>query len=362
MAIHFTNEQWARVRKNSRAWWEQRLERPLVSVKLKGLDPGRPEPKAPLLTQATALDLSWSPEELIDRIDYELSQYEFLGDAFPCYNFDCFGPGVAAAFMGATPDNTTGSIWFMVPEYKELKDLHFEYDPDNIWLNRVKDIYRAGNKKWKGQVIMGMVDLGGNLDILATFRGTENLLMDLYDEPEEVQRCIWEIEALWMRYYDELNSILEECNPGYTDWARIYSDKRSYVLQSDFCYMISNPMFREFVLPQLELATKRIPNTLYHLDGPGEIKHLEDLCELSTLNAIQWVPGAGNKPQSQWPEIYRRIADSGKGIQIWEGFDCLEAISKQIGTTKGIMQNCIYDDLSRLEDYKALLTKFGVEP
>ena len=123
MAIHFSEAQWERLRKNTRAWWEQRLERPLISVKLKGLDPGRPQPEAPLLTQQTALDLSWSPEELIDRIDYELSQYEFLGDAFPCYNFDCFGPGVAAAFMGATPDNRTGSIWFEVPEYKELKDL-----------------------------------------------------------------------------------------------------------------------------------------------------------------------------------------------------------------------------------------------
>ena len=357
--IHFTEEQWENVRKDARAWWEQRLERPLISVKLKGLDPGRPQPEAPLLTQQTALDLSWTPEQLIDRIDYELSQYEFLGDAFPCYNFDCFGPGVAAAFMGAVPDNRTGSIWFHVPEYKELSELHFQYDPDNIWFKRVKDIYRAGNRKWKGQVIMGMVDLGGNLDILATFRGTENLLMDLYDEPEEVLRCVWEIEAAWMRYFDELNNVLEECNKGYTDWARIYSDKRSYVLQSDFCYMISNDMFREFVLPQLDLATRRIPNTLYHLDGPGEIKHLDDLCKLSTLNAIQWVPGSGNKPQTQWPEIYRKISRAGKGIQIWEGLECVRTVASQIGTTKGIMQNCIIDDISKKEEYLAALKEFG---
>lgn len=362
MAIHFSEAQWEKVRESHEAWWEHRLERPLISVKLKGLDPGRPEPKAPLLSQANALDLSWSAEELIDRLDYELSQYEFLGDAFPSINFDVFGPGCAAAFMGATPDNTTGSIWFHVPEFKEISDLHFEYDPNNVWLNRVKELYRAGNAKWHGQVVMGMVDLGGNLDILATFRGTENLLMDLYDEPEEVKRCIWEIEALWMRYYDELNTILEECNKGYSDWSRIYSGARSYVLQSDFCYMISNDMFREFVLPQLDVATRRIPNTIYHLDGPGEIKHLDDLCRLRTLNAIQWVPGAGNKPQTQWPEIYQKIAAAGKGIQVWEGFNCVEAVSQQIGTLKGIEQNDIVDDISKIEEYKALLKKYGVEP
>lgn len=362
MAIHFSEEQWKRVRESYDLWWEHRLERPLISVKLKGLDPGRPEPKAPLLSQQSALDLSWSAEEIIDRLDYELSQYEFLGDAYPHVNFDAFGPGVAAAFMGATPDNSTGSIWFHVPEYKEISDLHFEYDPDNVWLNRIKDLYRAGNAKWHGKVLMGMADLGGNLDILATFRGTENLLMDLYDEPEEVQRCIWEIEALWMRYYDELNSILEECNQGYSDWSRIFSSKRSYVLQSDFCYMIGNPMFKEFVLPQLTLATRRIPNTIYHLDGPGELNHLDDLCRVNTLNAIQWVPGSGNKPQTQWPEVYQKIAAAGKGIQVWEGFKCVEAVSQQIGTFKGIEQNDIVGDLSKKDEYIAMLKKFGVEP
>jgi 5-methyltetrahydrofolate--homocysteine methyltransferase len=213
---------------------------------------------------------------------------------------------------------------------------------------------------------MGMVDLGGNLDILASFRGTENLLMDLYDEPEEVQRCIWEIEALWLRYYDELNAILEECNQGYADWSMIYSSKRVYVPQSDFCFMIGNSLFKEFVAPQLSLFAKRIPNTMYHLDGPGELTHLEDIVNMD-FNAIQWVKHPETKI-TDWPDVYKRIGESGKGIQIWNEpggassmEERLETLARQSGNRNALLHNPVVDDLSKRDEYIALLKKYGIE-
>ncbi|MEI6393547.1 MAG: hypothetical protein WCT12_20890, partial [Verrucomicrobiota bacterium] len=196
---------------------------------LKGNDPGRPEPATPLLSQKTSLDLSIPAEDIIDRIDYELSKNIYIGDSFPYFNMDCFGPGVMAAFLGARPGNETGSIWFHSDEKKELKDMHFEYDPENIWFKRVKEIYAAACKRWNGKVLMGMADLGGALDVLAVFRTTENLLMDLYDEPEEVKRLVKELRELWMRYYLESNEVISIATPGYSDWSRLYSAKPSYV-------------------------------------------------------------------------------------------------------------------------------------
>ena len=52
----------------------------------------------------------------------------------------------------------------------------------------MKAIYRAAVERWQGSVIIGMTDLGGNLDILSTFRPSEKLLLDLYDAPGEVLR------------------------------------------------------------------------------------------------------------------------------------------------------------------------------
>lgn len=55
---------------------------------------------------------------------------------------------------------------------------------------------------------MGMTDLGGVLDILASFLTTDQLLYDLYDEPEEVQRLVWEISDLWSQFYSEILEII----------------------------------------------------------------------------------------------------------------------------------------------------------
>ena len=38
------------------------------------------------------------------------------------------------------------------------------------------------------------------------------------------------------------------------------------------------------------------------------------MIELKELNAVQWVPGAGNRPQIEWPEILHKIQQAGKII------------------------------------------------
>ena len=111
---------------------------------------------------------------------------------------------------------------------------------------------------------MGMPDLGGIMDIVATLRGSENLLYDLYDEPEEVKRVSREIQELWLRYYKELNENLQPVNPGYSDWSGPYCREPSYVVQCDFSYMISPDMFREFVADDLTQLCTLLPHCLLY--------------------------------------------------------------------------------------------------
>lgn len=336
MRIDFDQNRWEQVRKAYRAWWAGQLERPLIPVVLQGRDPGRPEPEVPWLTQATCADMTVSADRLIDRIDYELSKNIYFGDAYPSFSLDCFGPGIAGAFMGATLDNSTGSVWFFPSADTEIEDLHFHFDPDNVWFRRICDIYAAGMKRWQGQVLMGMTDLGGSLDILSTFRPGEKLLLDLYDHPEEVKRALWEAHEAWFRYYDALNDVLQPLNPGYSNWSGIYSEQPGYMLQCDFCYMIGPGMFDEFVKPELAATCGRLPHAFYHLDGPGQIPHLDSLLTIPELDGVQWVPGAGQPGCGHWPEVYEKIGGAGKLIQLIGGFDALDTISARLGSARGI--------------------------
>ena len=234
-----------------------------------------------------------------------------------------------------------------------------EYLTNVFTLKIGTDIYSAGMKRWQGRVLMGMTDLGGNLDVLSTFRPSEKLLLDLYDEPEEVKRLTWEAHEAWHQYYGALNEVLQPMNPGYSDWTRIYSDRPSYVLQCDFCYMISPDMFDAFVKPELTATCNRLSNAIYHLDGPGQLRHLDSLLTIDSLRAVQWVPGDGHPSCAKWPEVYRKIRDAGKLIQLAGGFRDLDVISAELGSAIGIhLQEASGKDPSRV---RSELEKWGLE-
>ena len=332
MPIHFSPERLDRVIDAHRRWWNGTLDRPLVSVTIPdAYDVPRCAP-APLLSQKTCTDFSWTPEQVIDAIDEQLSRCEFAGDAFPFINFDAFGPGVLAAFCGAKLDNSSGSVWFWPDEERELADIHVAYDPQNKWAMRIKDIYRAGLKKWNGLVVMGMPDLGGVMDVAATFRGSENLLMDLYDDPDEVKRLCREIQDAWYAAYEDLAQVLAP-QRAFSHWSGLVSREPSYITQCDFSYMIGNPMFKEFVLDTLAEDTQRLPYTIYHLDGIGQLNHLDDILALEKLSAVQWVYGDGQPSAVHWLDVYRKIQAAGKGMMICgSAKDYLEVLEKLHGT------------------------------
>lgn len=314
MAIHFSAERMAEVQRSHMLWWQGKLERPLVKVTIQDMYPNK-SLDIPVLAQANCMDLRWTPEQVIEVLDNSLSSQEYLGDAFPMVNFDAFGPGVLAAFCGARMDNSTGSVWFFSEEEKEIEDIHACYDPDHPIARRIKAIYRAGLEKWQGNVIMGLPDLGGVMDVAAVLRGSENLLMDLYDAPEEVIRLNGEIQTAWYEAYEDLSRVLAPQGV-FTNWSGLLSTTPSYIVQSDFSYMISNSMFRQFVLDTLKNDVQKLDNVIYHLDGVGELRHLDDILAIEKLKAVQWVFGDGQPPAEHWLDVYRRIADSGKGMWI----------------------------------------------
>jgi hypothetical protein len=358
MSIAFDKHRWERTRENYGLWWEGQLKRPLIHVTLYGRDPGRPEPSLPYYGFTSFYDFAVTPEAIVDRWDHNLGTLEFLGDGFPGI-WPNFGPGVMAAFLGANVTNGIDTTWFHPRELRDIQDLRFEYTPDNPWLERIKAICRAALERWEGQVQIGMTDLGGNLDILSTFRPNERLLLDLFDHPQEVKRLTWEAHYLWWRYFNEINAVLRPVNPGYMGWLAVFSDKPTYPLQCDFAYMLGPDMFNEFVKPELAESCRKLSHALYHLDGVGQLPHLDSLLGIKELKAIQWVPGEGKPGHKEWPEVYRKIRDAGKLIQVWGSLDVLDTLAAQLGSAEGIIMH-VWLDIARKREAEEFLEKYGV--
>ncbi len=364
MNIDFDPARWERVIARHAAWWAGSTTQPLVHLTLAGRDPGRPEPALPYQSFTSAYADSVSVEAIADRMVYDLECRHYIGDSFPVF-MPNFGPGSIAAFLGLELQNGNETVWFHQPHVAEkLSDIRFDFDPKNRWFRRVRDLYVALAQRAGGLIHLGLTDIGGNLDIIASFRQSQDLVMDLYDDPEEVERKAWEAHRMWWRYFDEFNTIIQPTHPGYSAWTPLYSETPYYMLQCDFAFMIGPEMFERFCLPELRATCQKLSNPFFHLDGPGMLTHLDALLSIPELKGIQWVPGAGQPEITEWPEVYRKIRSAGKRVQFFAsqsslGWRALEILAEKVGGTQGMM---MYGE-APVEDgpeIRKMLTRLGI--
>ncbi len=309
--LGFDELDWERTERNWVAWWEGEIDRPMVWIE----GPARPGFQIWQEYVPSAFELGTHLDNVLDYYQARLEARRYYGDAFPKWWLN-FGPGIMAGFQGCRVHPVWDTVWFEPVEQKQISELHFSYKAENPWWHWVMSLTRGAVERWGSQVAIGHTDFGGNLDILASFRTTQQLLADLLDAPEEVDRLAGEITRLWLRYYDEQYEAICKAGRGTTPWAAIWSPQRCYMFQSDFSYMISPRMFERFVMPDLAACCAAMEHGFYHLDGKGEIPHLDMLLSLERLRGIQWIPGDGAPPPEEWLPLLKRIRDGGKLCQL----------------------------------------------
>ena len=267
-----------------------------------------------------------TPEQMYTDIELRYRQMEHklvntlcFGEAFPRDHIN-FGPGALAAMIGGSHTWSWYTVWFG-EEYTPLQ----EWDNlDSVRLDESSEVYRLTMdmtrifaERSKGRYVTGISDIGGTLDVVASLRSTWNLLTDLYDYPQEILKAVALVDDLFETVFTRLYAILRQSGQdGMTTWMGLWNDRRYYPLQCDFSAMISPDAFAEFVMPSLRRGVDFLDNSVYHLDGAGELPHLDQLLSLERLDAIQWVPGDGAAPvwEDCWFPYYEKIQASGKGL------------------------------------------------
>jgi len=326
--LRFSESDWERIERDWSAWWAGELERPLVVLEcVEVLDRYDPHCASVFLGN---YPLDMPAEDILDEFVPRLENTHYLGDSFPRF-WPNFGPGVVSAFAGAQVHPSWDTTWFSPGKTGSVTDLSVTCDWQNPWWRRVYEITQAAVARWGSQLAVGFTDLGGNLDILAHLRGAQQLLLDLYDAPEEIDRLVRETTQVWLACYDRLYDLIAPAGRGITCWGPCWSPGSGYMLQSDVSYMISPHMFERFVLPDLMTCCEKLDYAFYHLDGKGQIRHLDMLLSLSRLRGIQWVPGDGNPPPQHWLPLLKRIREGGRLCQVTVSPEGARTILRELG-------------------------------
>jgi hypothetical protein len=258
-------------------------------------------------------------ERMVARYRHFCETHEFLAESFPNINVD-FGPGSVAGYIGSEITFNEDTVWFehCVDDWADFPKITF--DPENKWWEKhyqlVKDIRKLAGEDF----YIGMPDLMENIDVLASLRGTQDMIFDMIDEPEEVTKRIKQISDIYFEYYDrfyDLTKIDADGGSAYTVF-QIWGPGRTAKLQCDFSTMMSPANYREFILEPLREQAKKLDNVLYHLDGPDAIKHMNAIMEIEEIDALQWTSGdyGPDGTLEDWYEIYDKARASGKSLWV----------------------------------------------
>jgi hypothetical protein len=302
-----------------RAFWEREvLDRPLVNVKA----PTGPHLPAAYLEGAETG--AYLP--VLEKAAANFRNTWFGGEALP--SFQCsLGPDQFAAFLGGKIEFSSGvgTSWvkpFWDDDYSEA-DVQIDtsqgsyFDRLMTFIKTAADIAEQEDSRGNG-FLVEMLDLHTNLDALMAARGSENLCMDLADDPDRVERVLQKIVPLFPFVVDSAAKAGNMEKNGYTGWIPTYSEKKFAVIQCDFSIMISPEMCRRFLVPALEYEASCLEHCIYHYDGPGALTHLDEILGIQKINAIQWVPGAGQPRTIEWMDLLKKIQKAGKRLWLYD--------------------------------------------
>jgi hypothetical protein len=180
-----------------------------------------------------------------------------------------------------------------------------------------------------GKSLASVGAFGGCGDTLASLRGTEQLLLDCIERPDDVREADLYLMDIWCEFFDTCYEIVREASEGSTCWFPLWSPGKFYPAHNDFAYNIGPDMFREIFLPSIVKQTEFLDHCIYHVDGVGNFRHVEALCEVPGIQAYQIAPGAGKPNPLHYLDTCKAVQAAGKNLQIsLAPGDVEEALSK----------------------------------
>jgi hypothetical protein len=342
--------------------WENRLERqdaffecaiidrPVVAITLWRPNPEYPRPEK---THSTLRDRWMDTEYVVEMALHTAMNTEYLGDALPhCY--PNLGPEVFSAFFGCELEFGEETSW-SIPILEDWADADkIRFSEDNVYWKKTIEITDALLEAGKGKFYVGMTDFHPGGDAIAAFRDPVQLNYDMIEALDQVKALLPYVTEVYFKVFDHFYQMLRGANQAISTWASLVSSKKWLVPSNDFSCMVSPQMFDEVFLPSIVQECQHYDASLYHLDGPNALKHLDSLLAIEELSAIQWVYGAGRGRASDWIWVYRKCQAAGKGVEIHITPDELDTIMDNLrpeGVWLGI------DGVKDREEAHALIKK-----
>jgi hypothetical protein len=294
-------------------WHREIIDRPPVDIQY-----NKPDAKpVPVKTYKTWdekwLDVDFRSEQQAAWLENTVYAADSMPIAWPN-----LGPEIYSAWCGCEYHFTEFSGWSqpMVHDWdRDISNARLDMNHPLFKLceRYTKNLLELG----KGKFMTGLTDFHSGGDHVAALRDPQQLAIDMVESVEHVQAELVLSQTEYFMAYDYFYNMIKSAGSFACSWMySLFGEGKFYIPSNDFSCMISKRMFDEVFLEGIIAECRFFDQSIYHLDGPGALRHLDSLLDIKELDAVQWVCGAGNEGYARWVDVYQRIQRAGKGLTL----------------------------------------------
>jgi hypothetical protein len=307
----------AKIKRYLSFWNNSRVERPMVGFSLGGWFFFQSYSAIQKYRgQANLSPDLLSPEKYFDDYDRIVAPFQEIEDdvihsvapipAFPWLE----------AMLGIQVQVGNESIWAKEGgfDYRNIDKL--DLSKDNPWRRKYLGFVAALQDRYGDRYPVGQPILRGTSDMVAALRGSQQMIFDLYDRPEEYQRLAGICTDLFIELVRDQLALTRPFHGGYeVEQFTLWAPDGIVRMQEDASALFSPDLYVKYLREEDRRVASSFPYNMIHLHS-SSLLLLDRIVEVEALKCIQI-----NKDQGGWgvPKmlpLFKMVQRKGKRLLI----------------------------------------------
>ena len=294
-----------------RRFWERApVERPLIGYSVGGWFPFQHfRAMQPLRERATLAPGDLRPAAFLEDYDRLLSLWEGLeDDTLHGVSPLPFFPWLEA-MLGCRVRIGSESVWAEEGGFSYADLERIDFSGGNPWRQIYLEFVRALHERFAGRVPVGIPILRGPADMVAALRGSEQMVYDLYDEPDRFSRLAGSCAAFAAGLMHAQHDITGPVSGGYfIEQYALWAPERIARLQEDASALFSPDTYVRHLQPHDRAMAEAFPTSLIHLHT-SSLHILDRILDVDALRCIQINKDVGHVTIAEMLDSFRMVQD-----------------------------------------------------
>jgi hypothetical protein len=203
---------------------------------------------------------------------------------------------------------TSGSIWAEHPDPSWGALLKMDFDPRDPWLLKLIECAGVLRQHAAGRYPICGPILRGVSDMLAALLGTQRMVFEFYDHPDQMRQLIARCTDIWHGVGQALVEAMGRFHGGMcAGRRRVWTPGTCMLYQDDAVSLLSPRFYQEYLVPAAQAILACYDRTMIHVHSGTLPIMLDGLLALDSLDAVEVLLDPTGKRLPELLESLRRI-------------------------------------------------------